>query len=381
MSPLDFQRLAEALIAAEGSIGLTEPNPRVGCIIGLADGSVLGCGATQRAGEAHAEVMALREARGTGRDLRGATAWVTLEPCAHHGRTPPCCNALIDAGIARCVVCHVDPNPLVAGAGIARLRAQGIQVDVLEANHALAVQSRELNIGFFSRFERGRPWVRAKVACSADGRVALANGSSKWITGPEARADGHRWRRRASAVLTGVGTVLADDPRLDVRAVPAPAQPLRIVLDSQLRTPKNASLFARPGEVLLVTTAQAGDIDFDDWRARGAEVWNDLPLSGTQPALHALLQQLATRRSVNEVHLEAGPTLTGAMCTAGLIDEWLIYLAPLMLGPGQPAAHLAPLTTLPDAPPYAWMDSCPVGQDLRLRMRRVQYVDDLYTQA
>ncbi len=381
MTPLDVQRMAEALNAAEGSIGLTEPNPRVGCIVGLSDGSVFGMGATQRAGGAHAEVMALQAACASGHDLHGATAWVTLEPCAHHGRTPPCCNALIDAGIARCVVSHVDPNPLVAGAGIARLRAAGIQVEVLEANHALAIESRELNIGFFSRFERGRPWVRAKIACSVDGRVALTNGDSKWITGPEARADGHRWRRRASAVLTGIGTVLADDPRLDVRAVPTPFQPLRIVLDSQLRMPENASLFAPPGEVLLVTAAPAADIDIDGWRARGAEVWNDLPVSGSQPDLHAVLRQLAARRGINEVHLEAGPTLTGAMSSAGLVDEWLIYLAPMMLGPGRPAAHLTPLLQLPEAPLHRWMDCSQVGRDLRLRMRRTRYVDDLYTQA
>ena len=208
--------MQQALDLAGRAVGLSEPNPRVGCVIVSADGRVLGAGHTQRAGEAHAEIMALRDAAARGHEVKGATAWVTLEPCAHHGRTPPCCDALIAAGIARVVGSVTDPNPLVAGEGFNRLRAAGIQVDV----GAGARESQELNIGFFSRMRRGTPWVRMKVAASLDGKTALENGSSQWITSEEARADGHAWRARATAVLTGIGTVLEDDPRLDVRLAP-----------------------------------------------------------------------------------------------------------------------------------------------------------------
>ena len=374
LAHLDRVRLGEALALAAQAIGLTEPNPRVGCVIGAADGRVLGRGHTQRAGQGHAEVIALRDARAAGLDVKGATAWVTLEPCAHHGRTPPCSLALVEAGIARCVVIHTDPNPLVAGGGITHLRQAGVQVDQWPADDPLAVTARDLNIGFFSRFERGRPWVRAKVACSADGRVALDDGSSKWITGEAARADGHLWRRRASAVMTGIGTVLADNPRLDVRAVPTAAQPLRVVLDSALRTPADAAILAPPGETLLI--AAAGQMAP---RVQGAEIWDDIAPAGEKLDLDAVLQALASRRGINEVHLEAGPTLTGAMAAADLIDEWLLYMAPMLLGPGKPAAQLAPLMRLADARRFTWIDSTQVGPDLRLRMRRIGLVDSLYT--
>ena len=212
--------LHQALALAEQAIGLSDPNPRVGCVILAADGRLLGAGHTQPAGEAHAEVMALRDATGRGHDVRGATAIVTLEPCSHHGRTPPCCDALIAAGIARVVVAVEDPNPLVAGQGLARLRAAGIVVEL--ADLAIAEAARELNIGFFSRMQRGRPFVRLKSAVSLDGRTALPDGRSQWITGEAARADGHAWRARASAILTGIGTVKEDDPRMTVRAVDTP---------------------------------------------------------------------------------------------------------------------------------------------------------------
>jgi diaminohydroxyphosphoribosylaminopyrimidine deaminase/5-amino-6-(5-phosphoribosylamino)uracil reductase len=374
LAHLDRVRLGEALELAAQAVGLSEPNPRVGCVIGTANGRVLGRGHTQRAGQGHAEVMALRDAQAAGMDVKGATAWVTLEPCAHHGRTPPCSLALVEAGIARCVVIHTDPNPLVAGGGIAHLRQAGVQVDLLPADDPLAAAARDLNIGFFSRFERGRPWVRAKVACSADGRVALDDGRSKWITGEAARADGHLWRRRASAVMTGIGTVLADNPRLDVRAVPTALQPLRVVLDSALRTPANASILAPPGETLLIAAAGQAARPLP-----GAEIWDDIAPAGANPDLGAVLQALASRRGINEVHLEAGPTLTGAMAASDLIDEWLIYMAPMLLGPGKPAAHLPPLARLEDARRYTWLDATPVGSDLRLRMRRAGLVDPLYT--
>ena len=267
LTPLDRTRLQEALALAENAVGVSEPNPRVGCVIGgegsgtgrsdsgPAKGLVLGRGATQQAGQAHAEVMALRDAAAAGHSPRGATAWVTLEPCAHHGRTPPCCDALIEAGIARVVVAIGDPFAQVAGAGLARLRAAGIEVLLLDTADEIAVAARELNIGFFSRVLRGTPWLRLKIAASLDGRTALNNGVSQWITGEAARADGHSFRKRASAVLSGIGTVREDNPRLDVRAVPTLLQPLRVVVDSRLETPADARLLDAPGRVLIFSAA------------------------------------------------------------------------------------------------------------------------------
>ncbi len=363
-SPLDEQRLDEALTLAAGSIGLTEPNPRVGCVLGAEDGTVFGRGATQQAGGPHAEVMALRDAAAAGRAVSGGTAWVSLEPCSHHGRTPPCCEALIEAGIARVVVAVVDPNPLVQGRGLERLRAAGITVEVAEGR--IADEARELNIGFFSRMLRGRPWVRLKLAQSLDGHTALPDGRSAWITGEAARADGHAWRRRAGAVLTGIGTVLADDPRLDVRLVPTPRQPLRVVLDSQLRTPPGARVLAPPGGVLIVGSAA------DEARHRaladaGAEV---AVLRGPGPRvdLVAVLGELA-RRGINELHVEAGATLNGAWLEAGLVDELLIYQAGCLLGGGRPAFEMPPPADLNAASRWRFVEVGRVAGDLRLRLR------------
>lgn len=363
MPPLDRTRLLEALALAEGSFGLTEPNPRVGCILGHADGRVIGRGATQQAGSAHGEVMALRDAASRGYPTQGATAWVTLEPCAHHGRTPPCCDALIEAGIARVVVAVGDPFPQVAGAGLARLRAAG--VEVVMADDDIAAAARNLNIGFFSRVQRGRPWVRLKVAASLDGRTALADGSSQWITGEAARADGHAWRRRASAVLTGIGTVLADDPRLDVRTVPTVLQPLRVVVDSALRTPPGARLLAPPGRGVFIVAGADNAGRRQALESRGAEVWVH-PGTGGQVDLPSLLAALAAR-GVNELHVEAGPTLNAALLGAGLVDELLLYLAPKLIGPGRGLAALPALATLADAPTLRFVESAAVGADLRLR--------------
>jgi diaminohydroxyphosphoribosylaminopyrimidine deaminase/5-amino-6-(5-phosphoribosylamino)uracil reductase len=363
-SPVDELHMQQALALATAAIGLTEPNPRVGCVI-AGDGWTAE-GHTQRAGDAHAEVMALRAAAIQGRDTRGATAYVTLEPCAHHGRTPPCCDALISAGIRRVVVALVDPFPQVAGEGLRRLRAAGIQVDVgLGADAA-----RELNIGFLSRVQRGRPFVRMKIAGSLDGRSALDDGRSQWITGPAARADGHHWRRRAGAVLTGVGTVLADDPRLDVREVLTPRQPLRVIVDSHLRTPPGARILAPPGEVLLVG-AEARTPAADALRAAGAAVIA-LPAHSVDGVsridLPALMKELAAR-GVNELHVEAGPALNGALLQCGLVDELLVYLAPMLLGPGRPLATLPALPALADATRFEFIDSVAIGPDLRLRAR------------
>ena len=362
-NPLDRARLLEALALAEGSFGLSEPNPRVGCVIGSADGRVFGRGATQQAGGPHAEVMALRDA---GRaDVRGATAWVTLEPCAHYGRTPPCCEAFIEAGIARVVVAAADPFAQVNGAGLGRLHAAGIRV--VMADPDITSAARDINIGFFSRVQRGRPWVRIKVAASLDGRTALPDGRSQWITGPEARADGHAWRRRASAVLTGIGTVLADNPRLDVRLVPTAHQPLRVVVDSQLRLPPASRLLDTPGSVLVTTTsddvARAGVL-----QARGAEVLR-LGAATQRVDLPALLAELA-QRGVNELHVEAGPRLNAALLTEGLVDEWLVYLAPVLLGSGRGMADFGPVTELSDAPRFSNWRFQAIGSDLRILARR-----------
>lgn len=364
-APLPPSPLHRALALAERALFLTPPNPRVGCVITRADGAVLGEGHTQAVGGPHAEVMALRDAAARGHDVRGATVWVTLEPCAHFGRTPPCCDALAAAGVGRVVVTNVDPNPRVAGAGIARLRAAGVVVDLLPQDDPLALASRELNIGFFSRMVRGRPWVRLKMAASADGRTALPNGVSQWITSPEARSDGHRWRARACAVLTGAGTVLADDPRLDARGVDAPRQPHAVVLDSQLRTPPTARLFEVAHKVWIFTT-RADSARREALEARGAEVIRVAATPDGRVALDAVMAELA-RREVNEVHVEAGETLNGAWLAAGLADEVLLYQAPRLLGAGRGMAALGPFAALDEAPALVWRDATPVGPDLRLR--------------
>lgn len=362
MTPLDAQRLDEAIALAHRAIGISDPNPRVGCVIGHEDGTVLGRGSTQRAGEAHAEVMALRDAAGA--DLRGATAWVSLEPCSHHGRTPPCCEALIAAGIGRVVMAAGDPNPRVDGQGRQRLQAAGIRVETGEARHAQAV--RELNIGFFSRHERGRPWLRLKSAASLDGRTALLDGTSQWITGPEARADGHAWRRRSGAIVTGIGTVLQDDPRLDVRLVPTTLQPLRVVVDSSLRLPLQARLLPAPG-LTLVVAATAAPAQTARLRDAGAEVLV-LPGADGRVDLAELVAELG-RRDVNEIHLEAGATLGGAFLRAGLVDEVLLYQAPLIIGTGRGIVDGMSLPTLDAAPLFLRLECAAVGDDMRMRFR------------
>lgn len=355
--------IERALALASGAIGLSEPNPRVGCVLVSADGQrVLGEGHTQAAGDAHAEVMALRDALSRGHATAGATAYVTLEPCSHHGRTPPCCNALIAAGIARVVASVPDPNPLVAGQGFGRLRANGVDVVVGPGAQA----SRELNIGFFSRMVRRVPWVRLKIAASLDGRTALENGASQWITSPEARRDGHAWRARAGAILTGIGTLRDDDPRLDVREVATPRQPPAIVVDSRLETPLDANIF-RPSRPLFVY----GAIDDPARRAalerRGATVVL-LPGPNGKVDLSALLRDLAAR-GTNELHVEAGHKLNGSLLREGLVDEFLVYLAPKLLGAGRGMADVGPLTQLAQAVRLEFLSADAVGADLRIVAR------------
>jgi diaminohydroxyphosphoribosylaminopyrimidine deaminase/5-amino-6-(5-phosphoribosylamino)uracil reductase len=361
------------------SLQLSNPNPRVGCIVVPRQGGQIGQGHTQQVGGPHAEVMALRDAQANGASLKGATVFVTLEPCSHHGRTPPCCDALMAAGIAKVVVATLDPNPKVAGRGLQLLRAAGIEVDLLPPDSEPARASRELNIGFFSRMIRGTPWVRMKMAASLDGTSALDNGASQWITGPQARADGHAWRARACAVLTGIGTVLADDPMLDVREVPVQRQPHLVIVDSRLETPPTARLFNLPAQGLArqicIYTASDDAARRQALEARGATVIA-LPGSGSSSGssvqrkvdLAAMLRDLA-RREVNELHLEAGHKLNGSFIREGLVDECLLYLAPRLLGIGQGMAGFGPLESLDSGVQLAYHSVERVGEDLRIVAR------------
>lgn len=356
---------ALALGQAELAISLSEPNPRVGCVLTNQEGMVVSCGHTQQAGGPHAEVMALQEAAAKGQAVEGTTAWVTLEPCSHHGRTPPCTGALIEAGISKVYVAVLDPNPLVSGQGVAALRSAGVDVVVLPHEHPVAYLAKSLNLGFFSRMIRQRPWVRMKLAASLDGKTALNNGISQWITSTEARLDGQRWRSRASAILTGIGTVLEDDPRLNVRDVPISRQPPLVVVDSRLETPLHARLFD-PDRPVWLYSAQVGQ-RYDELIARGAHV-TTLPDGQGKVDLKALMTDLAVR-GVNELHLEAGHKLNGSLVRAGLVDEFLIYLAPSMLGQGRDMAQWGPLTALSDALALEYTSVERVGPDLRIIAR------------
>lgn len=358
--------LTQALLLAESALFLTSPNPRVGCVITSSDGQLLGQGHTQQAGGPHAEIMALRDAAAQGHSVQAATAYVTLEPCAHQGRTGPCCDALIAAGIGKLFATNTDPNPLVAGQGFARMRAAGIEVVVLPPDDPLAIQSRELNIGFFSRMVRKTPWVRMKIAASLDGKTALNNGASQWITSPEARADGHAWRARSCAVLTGIGTVLADNPRLDVRLVNTPRQPTVALVDSRLELPLDANLFVA-GRPLYIWATGQNDHKVQALEARGARVLQQADGPG-KVDLAAMLLDMA-RLEINELHVEAGHRLNGALIEAGLVDEFLIYLAPKLLGQGRDMASFGPLTELSQAVPLVFQSTQMVGPDLRVLVR------------
>jgi len=371
-SAIDHAMMARALRLAERGLFTTQPNPRVGCVIACGD-EILGEGWHQRAGESHAEVFALRVA---GERARGATAYVTLEPCSHQGRTPPCADALIDADVARVVTASEDPNPKVVGAGLGRLRKAGISVE----QGLLRDAARELNRGFFSRFERGRPWVRVKLAMSLDGRTALANGESKWITGEAARTDVQRWRARSSAILTGAGTARADDPRLTVRlrdSEPHPHpnpplegegfQPLRVVLDARLDAlPADAHLLdgSAPTLVLHAHGAQP-----EDDRYRHVELAGVAVDSKNRTDLAAALRLLSDR-GVNELQIEAGPTLCGALFEQGLVDELLLYVAPTLLGDrARSLLQLPQLESMTDRADWLVIDHRMFGRDQRLLLR------------
>jgi diaminohydroxyphosphoribosylaminopyrimidine deaminase/5-amino-6-(5-phosphoribosylamino)uracil reductase len=364
---VDF--MTEALNLARQAGYDTDPNPRVGCVLVSPDNTVIGQGHTQKVGGPHAEVMALRDAAAKGNSVAGATAYVTLEPCSHHGRTGPCCDALIAAGVRRVVASLADPNPLVAGQGFERLRAAGVEVEVGPGT----AEARELNIGFFSRMVRKQPWVRMKVAASLDGKTGLANGVSQWITAEAARTDGHAWRARASAVLTGVGTVLEDNPRLDVRLVDTPRQPHLVVVDSRLQTPPDAHIFIA-GRQVWIYAAHRDDESAEKaaaLEARGATV-TYLPNADGKVDLPALLKDLAAR-GVNELHVESGHKLNGSMLREGCVDELLVYLAPKLIGSGLDiASHIhaaGPLTSLADVVPLEFRSVDLLGPDLRVVAR------------
>lgn len=366
---MNHSHLVQALDLAHKCQTLTSPNPRVGCVLATC-GQIIGQGHTQRAGGPHAEIMALRDAAAKGHCVEGATAYVTLEPCSHHGRTGPCCDALIAAGIKKVVATNTDPNPLVAGQGFARLRAAGVEVEVLPPDHPLALQSRELNIGFFSRMIRQTPWVRLKMAASLDGKSALENGVSQWITSEPARTDGHAWRARACALLTGIGTVLTDNPRLDVRLVDTPRQPHLVIVDSRLETPLDAQLFIA-GRACYIYTATQNDLTKAALEARGATVIyrpGRAPGTENKVDLAAMLRDLAARE-INELHIEAGHKLNGSFIQEGLVDEFLVYLAPMLIGLGSGMAHFGPLTQFSDAVKLRFHHIEAVGPDLRILAR------------
>ena len=354
----DFEFMARALRLAERGLYTTTPNPRVGCVL-VKDGRVVGEGWHERAGEPHAEVVALKAA---GAAAEGATAYVSLEPCAHQGRTPPCSDALIATKVARVVAAMQDPNSQVEGKGLQKLRDAGIRVEV----GLMEEQARELNIGFVSRMTRGRPWMRVKIAASLDGKTALKNGVSQWVTGPDARRDGHHWRARACAVMTGIGTLKDDDPRLTVRDVPTTRQPLRIVVDSRLRITPQAKIF--DGGPVLIATATHDAAKARLLEDKGASVVV-LPNAESKVDLSKLAEHLAAM-GLNEVLVEAGLNLNSALRRAGVVDELLLYLAPHLLGnAGRGMLDLGELTTMDQRLQLEIRETRTIGPDMRILAR------------
>jgi len=359
--PQDLAWMRRALDLARSVLYITSPNPRVGCVI-VREGQVLGEGATQPPGGPHAEISALRDAQARGNSVEGATFYVTLEPCSHYGRTPPCVDALLAAKPARVVVAMGDPNPQVNGRGLAKLRAAGIEVDVgLCLDEAL-----EINPGFVARMRRGTPWTWLKLAASLDGRSALHNGMSQWITGSEARADGHHWRARSCVVITGMGTVLADDPQLNVREVATPRQPRKAVVDGRFAIPENARLF--DGAEVLIFTARSDPAKAERLARKNAKTI----LMPGEDRLRVDLPGMMTwlgEHDTNEVHVEAGAGLSGALLSAGCVDELLTYLAPVLLGSAAGMVRLPMLDRLEAAQRFEFTELARIGTDVRLRAR------------
>lgn len=361
--------MQQALAVASQSLYLTSPNPRVGCVI-VQNDRIIASGATQQAGGAHAEIMALRQLQ---QPLDQATVYVTLEPCSHYGRTAPCVEALIAAAPQRVVIAMLDPNPQVAGRGVAALRAAGIEVIVgVETTEALA-----LNIGFVARMMRQTPWLWLKTASSLDGHTALNDGSSKWITGPAARLDGQHFRARSCVILTGIGTVLDDNPLLNVRDIKTVRQPIRAVVDSQLRIHPDLAIF--DGQPVWVFTTKRNPVLSQQLADKNAQIIQlDADTTG-RVNLHSLMQWLALQQ-VNEVHVEAGSVLNGALMQAGYVDALLSYIAPMLIGVGRPLMQLDALPDLASAPRFEIIQSKTIGQDVRLLMRNEAHWQQLYTQ-
>ena len=362
--------MSEALAEAQKALYLANPNPRVGCII-VKDAEVIGRGFTQKVGQAHAEVQAIADAKSKGNSLEGSTVYVTLEPCNHTGRTPPCVDALIASKPAKVLAAMSDPNPLVAGKGLERLRAAGIEV------HAglLASEAQALNRGFISRMTRGLPWVRMKIAASLDGKTALPNGQSQWITGPLARADGHHWRAQACAIVTGAGTVKEDDPSLNVRDVQTERQPWRIIIDSKLETPHTARILngSTSQSGVIIVCANLKDQAIQDrasaFQDRGIEVITMANPFG-KVDLPALFSYLTKEREMNEIHIEAGFKLNGSLLREGCVDELLLYYAPFFMGDGIGMANVSPLNSLTEKEEWKVIDHSLFGPDLRLRLTK-----------
>ena len=384
---MDIKYLQTALELAHHAIGLCSPNPRVGCVL-VKDGQIIGQGHTQSVGQAHAEVVAIRDAQARGIDTAGATAYVTLEPCSHYGRTPPCAHALILARVAKVVVACLDPNPQVAGQGVEKLRAADIAVEVLPPEHDIAQAAHDLNIGFMTRMQANRPFTRLKWAQSADGKTALPDGRSQWITGAAARLDGHRWRARADVLVTGIGTVLHDDPQLNVRGVELANQPIKCVVDAWAKTPVSAKLFNDGPVWLACAEVEEDHPQAETLAARLALLAQAHPnltvlrlptvsvvRDGVQHErvdLHALWANFAEQQ-FNEVHLEAGATLNAALLEDGLVDELLMYLAPRVVGAGVPTAAFATDAALDDltqAGAWRWHGVQMLGDDLRVMLRK-----------
>ena len=364
---VDHQWMAEALAEAHKALYLANPNPRVGCVI-VKDGQVIGRGFTQQVGGPHAEIQALADTKLNGFDPKDSNIYVTLEPCNHTGRTPPCVDALLTAKPAKVIVAMVDPNPLVAGKGLERLKAAGIEVQC----GLMESEAQILNRGFVSRMTRGLPWVRLKIAASLDGKTALPNGQSQWITGSLARADGHHWRAQACAIVTGVGTVKEDNPTLNVREVETQRQPWRIIIDSKLETPLDAKILNNSSESgVMIVCAKISDSDTQEkvkiLESRGIEV---LTMSNEfgKVDLPKLFAYLAQERHMNEIHIEAGFKLNGSMLREGGVDELLLYYAPFFMGEGIGMANTTPLDSLQSRQDWKMIDQSLVGSDLRLRL-------------
>lgn len=364
----DLEYMTIALNEAKKALFISNPNPRVGCVL-VKDGQIIGLGHTQIAGGPHAEISALMDAQKNGHATQGATAYVTLEPCCHHGKTPPCTDALIKAGITKMIAAMEDPNPLVAGQGLKALKDQGIEVRC----GLFEKEAADINPGFIKRMQTGLPWVRMKIAASLDGVTALADGQSQWITGEAARLDGHRWRAQACAILTGIGTLAKDDPQLTVRGIETTRQPLRVLVDSKLEVSLNAKILE--GGNTLVVCANPDEAHYErmhrELRARAVSLIK-LPNPFGKVDLPGLFRFLAEHYQTNEVHIEAGHQLNGSLLKEGCVDELLLYLAPCFLGSGMGMARIGPLNHLDERFNWEAIDQELVGNDLRLRFKALQ---------